>query len=315
MKKATYFVDPTFMNNRIFDLTARDNCLYFAWHLREVLKHYGIDLSTQDINPVHSSEFVIYQNMPYHDPAGSPRSYLIHFEPEVTMPGNFDPHKLQFFHKVFTFHDGLVDHKKYIKIHYPQLFPESIDVDITEKQKLCTLINSNKTSHHHLELYSKRVEAIRWFESNHPEDFDLYGFGWDKELYPSYKGQIATKRDVLWKYKFSICYENCRDIPGYITEKIFDCFFAGCVPIYWGADNISTYIPRNCFIDKNDFGTYEQLYDFLTHMEEADYSAYLRCIRIFIGSRESSPFTTRHFVRTILQEVIQADYLNTRRPF
>jgi hypothetical protein len=31
-----------------------------------------------------------------------------------------------------------------------------------------------------LELYSKRVEAIKWFEKNHPEDFDFYGIGWDR---------------------------------------------------------------------------------------------------------------------------------------
>jgi hypothetical protein len=42
---------------------------------------------------------------------------------------------------------------------------------------------------------------------------------------------VDSKKNTLEKYKFSICYENARDIPGYITEKIFDCFFAGCVPI------------------------------------------------------------------------------------
>ena len=48
---------------------------------------------------------------------------------------------------------------------------------------------------------------------------------------------------------FAICYENARDIPGYITEKIFDCFFAGCVPIYWGgAPNVTDHIPANTFI-------------------------------------------------------------------
>jgi hypothetical protein len=63
----------------------------------------------------------------------------------------------------------------------------------------------------------------------------------------------------LEKYKFSICYENARDTPGYITEKIFDCFFAGCVPIYWGANNITDHIPKECFIDKRDFEDYKVL--------------------------------------------------------
>jgi hypothetical protein len=37
-----------------------------------------------------------------------------------------------------------------------------------------------KKINHPLELYSKRVEAIKWFEKNHPEDFDFYGIGWDR---------------------------------------------------------------------------------------------------------------------------------------
>jgi hypothetical protein len=48
--------------------------------------------------------------------------------------------------------------------------------------------------------------------------------------YLSYKGKIDSKKDTLEKYKFSICYENARDTPGYITEKIFDCFFAANSP-------------------------------------------------------------------------------------
>ncbi|MBA7551029.1 hypothetical protein ES705_43562 [subsurface metagenome] len=108
------------------------------------------------------------------------------------------------------------------------------------------MIAGHKFNSHPLELYSERVKAIRWFEENHPEDFDLYGIGWDKYCfkgmlsrlnrfntlrklfklkYPSYKGPIKSKREIYKKYKFAICYENARDISGYMTEKIFDCFF------------------------------------------------------------------------------------------
>ena len=46
-------------------------------------------------------------------------------------------------------------------------------------------------------------------------------------------------------YRFYICYENTEGVEDYITEKIFDCFAAGFVPIYWGASNIEKYIPKN----------------------------------------------------------------------
>ena len=40
-----------------------------------------------------------------------------------------------------------------------------------------------------------------------------------------------------------------RNVNGYVTEKIFDAFKAGCVPVYWGAENITKYVPAECFID------------------------------------------------------------------
>lgn len=30
----------------------------------------------------------------------------------------------------------------------------------------------------------------------------------------------------------------------YVTEKVYDAFVAGCVPIYWGAANIAHFIPH-----------------------------------------------------------------------
>ena len=149
-------------------------------------------------------------------------------------------------------------------------------------KKLCALISGNKKVSHKLELYSEREKTIRWFENNALDDFDLYGIGWDKytsenryirflvlkvaklsklltPYFPSYKGMVESKLETLSKYKFAICYENAQMIPGYITEKIFDCFFAGCVPVYWGAPNITEHIPQNCFIDRRKFKSHEEL--------------------------------------------------------
>lgn len=45
--------------------------------------------------------------------------------------------------------------------------------------------------------------------------------------------RVQDKIEWLQKYKFNICFENS-SYPGYLSEKIFDAFAAGCVPIYWG---------------------------------------------------------------------------------
>ena len=40
--------------------------------------------------------------------------------------------------------------------------------------------------------------------------------------FPSWRGEILNKQEILCKSRFSIVYENVQGVKGYITEKIFD---------------------------------------------------------------------------------------------
>ena len=160
---------------------------------------------------------------------------------------NFDPSNHNYFKKIFTWNDDIVDGVKYFKLNLANKIPLNFRVDLGKKNRFCTMIAGNKTNTDRRELYSERAKAINWFEKNHPKEFDLYGFNWGKSNYtfPNsklnkfslfrkiftsthtvYKGTLNRKKDTLEQYRFSICYENARNINGYITEKIFDCFFA-----------------------------------------------------------------------------------------
>ena len=134
------------------------------------------------------------------------------------------------------------------------------------------------------------------------EDFDLYGRGWPTEL-KSYRGPIARKSDVLKQYKFSICYENIKNIPGYITEKMFDCFRAGCVPVYWGASNVNDYIPKNCFIDRTQFASNEELYQYLKNMNAQEYEEYICAIKSFLQSPQAQRFSIDNFIFTVVEAI------------
>lgn len=46
-----------------------------------------------------------------------------------------------------------------------------------------------------------------------------------------------NKNEYLKQFKFNICPENCIE-DGYITEKLFDAFNAGCIPIWSGDKNL-----------------------------------------------------------------------------
>lgn len=44
-----------------------------------------------------------------------------------------------------------------------------------------------------------------------------------------------NKIEYLKTFKFNICPENS-STKGYVTEKIFEAIFSGCIPIYWGSE-------------------------------------------------------------------------------
>jgi len=330
MIKATFFTGSFYLNNRQFDITDPvsniNDCLYGCYLLKKRLEEKGIDLSTQDINLPDKSDFIIYNDMPAlkHIEVGKV-NYLLLIESKVVYPANWDIENHKYFKKIFTWNDTLIDNKKYFKINYAHKIPENIEFNLDKKEKLCVMINSNKFSDHPLELYTERVRAINWFEKNHPEDFDLYGVGWDKYIFkgilkklnsveiiskmlsPRYKCLRfpAPSKTILPGYKFAICYENARDIPGYITEKIFNCFFSGCVPIYLGAPNITDYIPANTFIDKRNFKTYDDLYSYIKNMSDAEYIDFLDAIKNFVLSDKIYPFSAECFAETLVREIIE----------
>jgi len=336
MKKATLVVPPSYQQNRLFDLTNshlnRDNCLAPFAELKARFAKQGFDLSTQDINANTVSDCVIYLEMPDVLPAPENvnKSFLLLFETELILPQNWDFEKHRNFSKIFTWNDSLVDNKKYFKMNWSHVFPDKIEYQPSEKTKFCCLIAGNKILHHELELYSKRLEAIRWFEKQHPDEFDLYGIGWNEIKLPgksyferyyllklikkvlnllaprfsSYRGKVADKRQVLKQYRYSICYENVRDLPGYITEKIFDCFFAACIPVYWGPANITSHIPAECFIDKQKFNTYEELYSYLASISESEYVCYIDAAAQYLRSTQALPFRAAAFVDTIVANTI-----------
>jgi hypothetical protein len=336
MKKIAIVVAQPLLKNNIFTTLPPldfDNYLYHQRLLKEKLLENGYDLATYDINQIEDSEIVFYYDSiePLPKKTSQQRNFLFLWESSVISPKTYDLDKHKYFDKIFTWNDELVDGDRYIKICFSHEIISKINLDLSSKDKLCTLVAGNKDVVHPFELYTKRIEAIRWFEAHHPEDFDLYGRGWDdylprswfakkiyyrapfgkkimsflfKKPYLSYKGELDAKIPVIAKYKFAICYENARDIPGYITEKIFHCFFAGCVPIYWGPDDITDYIPANCFIDKRKFTTYGELYDYISTMADEDYLTYLRNIELFLNSPEVKQFSARNFTEVVINEVV-----------
>ena len=110
-------------------------------------------------------------------------------------------------------------------------------------------------------------------------------------------------QDTLKNYRFSICYEDVCNTQGYISDKIFASFSNGCVPIYLGASNITQYIPTNCFIDRRDFDTDNELCQFLSNLTEDDYNLYISNIKAFLKTKEAKMFSMEEFTKVFTKAV------------
>jgi len=235
------------------------------------------------------------------------RCVQLHFEPLSLVPNYYSPTLRHYFKNIYTLIDTFIDNKTYVKFFYPQVSLAMTDQVIPfNEKKLAVLIASNRSAvNHPAELYSKRKQTIRFFERHAPQDFDFYGHGWPAAQYPSYRGElrytggVPAKVLVLPHYKFCICYENSI-WPGYVTEKIWDCFVSGCVPVYWGAPNVKQFIPENCFVDRTRFASDAEMYQFISQISEQEHAAYLEAIRNFLESPQAGFFSTEYFIHTML---------------
>lgn len=332
IKKISFIVDPHQSQNRIFDFSSnnpvnRDGGVYPFYLLKNQLAEKNIQIGTQDRLSPTEADLLLFLDIPP-NLATYPKEklkYLIITESELIKPQNWNLQLHKQFTKIFTWRDDFVDNKKYFKLNFANRI-YSTDPEVTKRPNFCCLIAGAKKNNHPLELYSKRVEAIRWFEMNAPEDFEFYGMGWDMyqfsgpifiralnrikflrrafaAKFPSYRGRVETKKQILAKYQFSICYENAEKISGYVTEKIFDAMFAGCIAVYWGAPNVTDHVPANCFIDRRQFKTYEDLYQYMKNLTMDQVAAYQKNIQAYLKSPLVYPYSAEFFAEVLVRNI------------
>lgn len=320
-----------YSHNKLFEPTAysigEDLCYPFI-ELRKYFLKEGVVLETLDMDRVDNYDYVIFLDVPDQSTCCVPLSEIpkskrivILCECSMVFNENRRTDLLEHFGWVLTYDDDLVSQCGYTKNFYPQhLRNMDYSVPFSDK-KFAVMVAGNKYSTQKGELYSSRLNTIKYFEDNHPSDFDLYGIGWNKKFiksnivhrvlnrlfgniilasHVSYKGAIEKKNVVLSQYKYCICYENSSDINGYISEKIWDCFFSGTVPVYWGAPNVTDYIPSGCFIDRRNFSSDEELYEYLSLVGEKDYFGYIKNIEDFLNSNGAKLFSTDYYCRQIV---------------
>lgn len=342
MKLGFYNFYRQYNANRMFqtaDYGIGDDLGFPFVYMAKYFQQRGWGLATIDTEPIENFDAVVFLDYPtLLNPlfrrlsrAKTVPLHLVLFESPAIRPDNWVRRNHAAFTKVFTWNPDWVDGKKYIRFHIPNKLPDRIDYAPSTADRFCCLIASQKYSWVRKELYTERLRAIRWFERHHPTEFDLYGQRWDRyylrgrlsfanpllaRLYqrfpslprrsdfPSARGEVASKRTVLQRYRFCICYENA-SYPGYLTEKMLDAMFAGCVPIYEGDPEVTQIVPAAAFIDKRHFHDYDALYRYLKGMSNGEYEGYRKAIHDFVHGELIRPLGAEAFVDTIVREVVE----------
>jgi len=330
---ANYY-QPNRVNNASFEEIDRHhtyNPTYTNRLLRsEFLKH-GIELNNADVNQGRKIAFSILHDGQLLNSIPGPK-YLIATENPYICPLNQDIEYLKNFDGVFTWNTDLAHLPNVSHLFIPNQIQQNRFPTFSERSIFACIINANKGFPRHLEnnLYKERLAVIRWYEKNAPHYFSLFGLGWGKpepaftfsekirrrfkrlatqmfsyKPFPSYAGEVEDKLSIYRKTKFAYCYENVANLPDYISEKIFDCFFGGCVPIYWGSNTIQMHIPSNCFIDRRNFKSTEEVHKYLLKITEDEYTQYQENIYQYLISPKAKEFDTKTYTSIIINKILK----------
>lgn len=133
------------------------------------------------------------------------------------------------------------------------------DLDDDKKQKFCSFVVRNPNCARRNEFFLK-LSKHKHVDSGGPL-FNNIGY-----VLPDGDASMKAKNDWLIDYKFNICFENST-YPGYATEKLYEAYIGGTIPIYWGSPTIEVDFNPKAFLNWYDYGSDEALIDAVLELD------------------------------------------------
>ena len=334
-----YYFGPEDLGNKIFSPESKSMLSSYMRSFRDFMASRSIDVVTLDMVDFDDPRVkaVLYfeynwrmisrERDPFLPRVPYDKRALVLLEPAIVNPTLYYTSLLRRrFKTVFTWDLRLLrKNPGYVQIRVPSgadplFYKENhfAGIPFSEK-KLLVAVSRNRWHYMPQSTFALRRKVYRYMQEHAADDFDLFGLDWEapcclweKIMKRSYvkcwRGEIPGGWDAkvkkIAKYRFSVCFENSVWNPGYLSEKIFDCFCARSVPVYLGSKGNETFLPRGSYIDYRDFRSLASLLDFLRGMDEATHAGYVAKINEFMLSDQPRQFSTRSMYEIVYAKLM-----------
>jgi len=194
------------------------------------------------------------------------------------------------FDVIITYWEDLLDKPKVLYNPFVSRF------DITNKchlgiinknrkfDKSIGMILANRSNNEKYKINDVELERLDYLRKKYVVELDnvtVHGQGWDElkdHTYLKIENIINRMNDNIdinlfyKKFNFALIIENC-NAKNYVSEKIYDAWVAGCIPIYYGNNN-KINLPKNCYIDVKDYKSIEELKNYINKLTKDDINKY-----------------------------------------
>lgn len=217
-------------------------------------------------------------------PPESGFKHLLQAEPAIEVPEQWNVNNIQKYSTILSWNRKFIkEHKGTLNLKFIHGCPGCNSYYFLEKhlpyrERINGILCLNKVN------YTNNVGDIYYLRKEVMEGMpDIPGF--EKHIYSRspwggsmYQGSIPFYHShyenlkKIGEYKFCLAFESTYHEYysfDFITERMFNCFKAKTIPIYFGCYNIESHVPKNLFIDYRDFNyDHKLLAEYLANFPE-----------------------------------------------
>jgi hypothetical protein len=304
-------------------------------------KKSGILFGTADVLSPEDADVLIYMAQPDspRDPVRRkkecPKLITVFIAYETALGARYalNPKNHAGYDAIFTYDKNAVDYEKYFYLPPRACYRNRIREGLPfELRRIACLVGTNRKMKYRSGLMALRkgwkFSLKEWIDyvtcpgqlityrsrvgkacARRPAgEFDLYGEGW--ELLPETRSifhgvPTVSTLNYIGKYRYYFAFENHGGQCSLVSERIWDALWADTVPVYIGNTKIDQIVPRECFVDAREFGSAEEMLNFLSQTPRNEWEKYRAAGREFIASDAADRFAPESVAREFLDQIVQ----------